>query len=166
MKAEKGTTKLLKVTLPKRLEKVLVVRNGTPTPTRLKIRVLSAISARATPRARSRRSSAPRSRRLRDAPEPVDPNADCDGDGQANKVDTDDDNDLLSDTLEKSLKLDQCQADTDEDGAEDGYEYQSARDLNDDEHQNPNQYLPYPEKRPYPNALDKTDARRTTTATR
>ena len=35
VKAEKGTTKLLKVTLPKRLEKILVVKNGTPTPTRL-----------------------------------------------------------------------------------------------------------------------------------
>ena len=31
-------------------------------------------------------------------------------------------------------------------------------DLNDDEHQSPNNSTPYPEKRPYPNALDKTDA--------
>ena len=53
--------------------------------------------------------------------------------------------------------LDPCKADTDGDGVEDGYEYQSARDLNDDEHQDPNTYLPYPEKRPYPNALDGTD---------
>jgi hypothetical protein len=157
VKAEKGTTKLLKVTLPKRLEKVLIVRNGTPTPTRLKIRVLSAMFGKSytksskSPIVGAEKPPAP------EAPEPVDPNADCDGDGQANKVDTDDDNDLLSDTLEKTLKLDQCQADTDGDGAEDGYEYQSARDLNDDEHQAANEYLPYPEKRPYPNALDKTD---------
>ena len=34
----------------------------------------------------------------------------------------------------------------------DGYEYQSARDLNDDEHQQPNA-RPYPGKRPYPNPL-------------
>ena len=37
----------------------------------------------------------------------------------------------------------------------DGYEYASARDLNDDEHQEPNQNLPFPGKRPYPNPLDK-----------
>jgi hypothetical protein len=47
--------------------------------------------------------------------------------------------------------------DTDKDGVEDGYEYQAAADLNDDEHQDPNTYLPYPEKRPYPNGLDGTD---------
>ena len=35
----------------------------------------------------------------------------------------------------------------------DGYEYQSARDLNDDEYEEPNTYLPYPGKRPYPNPL-------------
>jgi hypothetical protein len=158
VKAEKGTTKLLKVTLPKRLEKVLVVRNGTPTPTRLKIRVLSAMFGKSytksskSPIVGAEKPPAP------DAPDPVDPNADCDGDGQANKIDTDDDNDLLADTLEKTLKLDQCKADSDKDGAEDGYEYQSARDLNDDEHQASNQYLPYPEKRPYPNPLDGQDA--------
>ncbi len=33
---------------------------------------------------------------------------------------------------------------------EDGYEYQSARDLNDDEDQQPNTYLPYPGKQPVP----------------
>jgi hypothetical protein len=91
------------------------------------------------------------------APKNADPNGDCDGDGEKNGVDTDDDNDLLLDTLEKSLKLDGCKADSDGDGAEDGYEYQSARDLNDDEQEIANEYVPYPEKRPYPNALDSTD---------
>jgi len=72
-------------------------------------------------------------------------------------VDADDDNDLLTDTLEKSLRLDGCKSDTDGDGAEDGYEYQSARDLNDDEQQDANNYAPYPTRRPYPNPLDGTD---------
>ena len=36
---------------------------------------------------------------------------------------------------------------------QDGYEIQSARDLNDDEYQIAQSVLPYPEKRPYPNAL-------------
>jgi hypothetical protein len=160
--AEKGTTKLLKVTLPKRLEKVLLVMNGTRVPTRLKIRVMSSkFGKRYTKRSISpivgaEKPPAP------EAPVAVDPNADCDGDHLKNSVDTDDDNDLLPDTLEKQLKLDQCKVDTDGDGVEDGYEYQSARDLNDDEHQSPNTYLcqtylPCPEKRPYPNALDGTD---------
>ena len=91
-------------------------------------------------------------------PKAANPNGDCDGDGQINRVDTDDDNDLLTDDVEKGFDLDQCKADTDGDKVEDGYEYQSARDLNDDEHQTPNDYIPYPEKRPYPNALDRTDA--------
>ena len=45
--------------------------------------------------------------------------------------------------------------DTDGDGVEDGYEYRSAKDLNDDEHQQPNTFLPYPGKRPYANPLFK-----------
>jgi hypothetical protein len=156
--AEKATTKMIQVTLPKRLEKVLVVKNGTPTPTRLRIRILSAQFGKSytkssrSPIVGAEKPPAP------PAPVPVDPNADCDGDGQKNNVDTDDDNDLLSDTLEKSLKLDQCNVDTDGDHVEDGFEYQSARDLNDDEDQNPNNYVPYPETRPYPNPLDSTDA--------
>ena len=156
-RAEKSTKKMMRVTLPKRLERILEVRNGTRVPTRLRVRVLAArfgkryTSAKRSPIVGAEKPPTP------DAPAAVDPNADCDGDGQANKNDGDDDNDLLSDTLEKSLKLDQCNVDSDEDGVEDGFEYQSARDLNDDEHQSPNSYAPYPEKKPYPNALDGTD---------
>ena len=159
VKAEKGTTKLLKVTLPKRLEKILVVKNGTPTPTRLAVRVLtSRFGKRFTSRSRSpivgaEKPPAP--------PKPIttDPNADCDGDGQVNRVDADDDNDLLSDAYERSVSklLDTCKADTDGDGVEDGYEYQSAKDLNDDEYEVPNNPTPYPRKLPYPNPLDGTD---------
>ena len=58
------------------------------------------------------------------------------------------------DTHETSIGTDPCNSDSDSDGVEDGYEYQSARDLNDDEYQgDPNQVLPYPGKRPYPNPL-------------
>src|SRR5215510_1405339 len=39
--AEKGTTKMLTVKLPKRQEKVLPVKNGTPTAATLQVRVLS-----------------------------------------------------------------------------------------------------------------------------
>ena len=46
-----------------------------------------------------------------------------------------------------------CNSDSDGDGVQDGYEFKSAQDLNDDEYQQPNTYLPYPGKRPYPNPL-------------
>src|SRR5215211_2379226 len=70
----------------------------------------------------------------------------------------DDDGDLLPGTLEQQLGTDPCLRDTDGDGVEDGYEYQSAKDLNNDEQQLANTSLPYPGKRPYPNALDPSDA--------
>ena len=67
---------------------------------------------------------------------------------------------MLTASNENELGLDSCKADTDGDGVPDGYEYWSARDLNDDEYQEPNTYLPYPGKRPYPNPLFKdADAR-------
>jgi hypothetical protein len=158
VKAEKGTTKLLKVTLPKRLEKALVVQNGTPVPTRLQIRVLAARFGKRFTKLSLSPIVGPEKPPAPPRPPEADPNGDCDGDHQLNRVDADDDNDLLGDELEKQLKLDACKADTDGDGVSDGYEYFSARDLNDDEHQDPNAFLPYPEKRPYPNALDGTDA--------
>jgi hypothetical protein len=157
VKAEKGTAKLLKVKLPKRLEDVLVVRNGTPVPTRLQIRVLSRkfgkryTSNRLSPIVGAEKPPTP------PKPPSVDPDADCDGDRIRNAVDSDDDNDLLPDSLEKSLKLDPCHVDSDRDDVEDGYEYGSALNLNDDEHQSPNQSTPYPAKKPYPNPLDGTD---------
>lgn len=64
---------------------------------------------------------------------------------------TDPDHDLLSTTLERQIKTNPCTKDTDGDGVEDGFEYYSAKDLN----QNA---VPYPGKKPYPNALDGTDA--------
>ena len=81
------------------------------------------------------------------------PDGDCDEDGVKNRYDADDDNDLLTDATEVAIGTVPCSADTDGDGVEDGYEFQSAKDLNDDEYQNPNQILPYPGKRPYPNPL-------------
>ena len=86
---------------------------------------------------------------------PTSPEGDCDADGVKNAVDLDDDNDLLPDGLELSLPLDPCVIDTDGDGVEDGYEYLSAIDLNNDDYQSPNVSLPYPGKTPYPNPLFK-----------
>jgi hypothetical protein len=156
VKAEKGTTKLLTLTLPKRLEKVLPIVNGTPAPATLQVRVLAKrFGKRFTSRAKSPLVG-PERPPTPPTPPAAAPDADCDGDGQKNRDDGDDDNDLLSDTHESSLKLDGCITDTDRDGVEDGYEYQSALDLNDDRYQgDPSVVQPYPTKTPYPNPLFK-----------
>jgi hypothetical protein len=86
-------------------------------------------------------------------PPPPTGNDDCDEDKVLNKDDADDDNDLLEDSLEKTLMTDACSKDSDGDGVEDGFEYKSAIDLNDDEYQQPNKALPYPGQKPYPNPL-------------
>jgi hypothetical protein len=64
--------------------------------------------------------------------------------------DSDHDNDLLSNSLELQLKTDPCLADTDGDQMTDGWEYWSAKDLN-------IKAVPFPGKRPFPNALDPSD---------
>jgi hypothetical protein len=84
---------------------------------------------------------------------------DCDRDGKPNNVDTDDDNDLLPDTLEGpdiahgQIGTDPCNADSDGDGVSDGFEWQSAVDLNRTVLFGATKPLPYPGKRPYPNPL-------------
>jgi len=75
---------------------------------------------------------------------------DVDADGVSNREDADDDGDLLDDTIERQVGTSPLRADTDGDRISDGYEYFSARDLN-------SAALPYPGKRPYPNALDADD---------
>jgi hypothetical protein len=153
VKAEKGTTKMLTVTLPKRLEGILVVQNGTPVATKLQIRVLSGRFGKRFTRLSRSPIVNPERPPVPPAPKEVDPNGDCDGDGTINRNDADDDNDLLADDVERTLKLDQCKSDSDGDVVADGYEYASAVDLNDDEQT----AVPYPRKLPYPNPLDGTD---------
>lgn len=151
VRADVATTKLIRVVLPAKLNDFLVVKDGVPQPTRFRIRVLaqrfgkSFTVDRRSPIIGAQKPPAP--------PEPPKAAADgdCDGDNVLNGVDADDDNDLLGDDLEVSLKLDPCKRDTDGDGIEDGYEYQSAIDLNDDQAQA--SVRPYPSKQPYPNPL-------------
>lgn len=80
------------------------------------------------------------------------PAPDCDGDGTPDATDTDDDNDGLTDDIEAKIHTDPCKPDTDGDGIGDAYEYYSSLDLN----ANPN----YAGKRPYPNPLDGSDAKK------
>jgi hypothetical protein len=75
---------------------------------------------------------------------------DVDGDGVDNMHDDDDDGDLLPDVDEQRFGTNVLLADSDGDKVPDGFEYQSALDLN-------SVALPFPDKRPYPNPLDKQD---------
>jgi hypothetical protein len=158
VKADVSTRRQIKVVLPAKLSKYLVLRDGAPAATKFRIRILADrfgyrfTGLAASPAIGPEKPPAP------PAPVKAADDGDCDGDGIKNGVDTDDDNDLLADSLEATLKTDQCNRDTDGDGIEDGYEYKSAVDLNDDEYQDPNKVLPYPGKRPYPNPLYKDDA--------
>ena len=72
---------------------------------------------------------------------------DIDKDGVDNLNDTDDDGDLLPDSLEGTIGTDALRYDSDNDGVDDAFEYYSALDLN-------SFAVPYPGKKPYPNALD------------
>ena len=161
VKSDVSTRRQIKVILPAKLSKYLIVRDGTPGPTPFRIRVLAKRFGKSfTALAKSPMIGPERPESEQSGPAPAAPEGDCDGDNALNGVDADDDNDLLGDGLETELKTDQCNRDSDGDGVEDGYEYRSSIDLNDDEFQNPNTTLPYPATRPYPNALDGADADR------
>jgi hypothetical protein len=201
VKAGVGTTKLLRVKLPSKLEREFTKRGTSVVPTRFRVRVLAKkFGKKFTTLSRSPVISLAPSALPPGYVESL-PDGDCDNDGKQNKVDGDDDNDGLSDGLEESLNLnpctadtdgdgledrweydcdrngvlnrdetdddkdlltdaqedtlrtDTCAADTDGDGVEDGYEFKSALDLNDNEFQQPNDSMPFPGKRPYPNPL-------------
>ena len=158
-----GTTKLLRVdACPRSSRRRCATEHGAPVADPLPpARPRQRSSASASPTTLSaRRSSAPSSRRR-----PADAGAvdrarrRLRRRRRQERVDTDDDNDLLSDTLENcAARLDPCKADTDGDGVEDGYEYQSALDLNDDEYQSRTTYLPVPGQAAVPEPARPTDA--------
>jgi hypothetical protein len=156
IKAGVSTKRRMTLVIPKRLEKFMAKPGGHPAATRFRLRVLTTkLSARYTT-AKNSPVIGPKKPKVVGPPlTPTTPDGDCDGDGLINSVDTDDDNDLLSDVQESSLKLDPCSGDTDGDGVEDGYEYQSALDLNNDDIRTASKIIPYPGKRPYPNPLFK-----------
>ena len=156
--ADSASARRIVVTVPDTLVEHLQRDGSSFAPTRFKVRVLAKKLGKATAIVRSPLISAADGTLTDPTGTPPTTNVpagDCDGDGQTNGVETDDDNDLLVDTTEEATtKTDPCKIDTDGDAIEDGYEYQSALDLNN----NPRYALPYPGKRPYPNPLDSTDA--------
>jgi hypothetical protein len=151
-KAEQATRTTIKIVIPKTVERYITVKDGVAQPTRFRLRVLSKRFAKDYTAVRLSPTISPGNAGAVGGVTVAGP--DCDADGIANSVDSDDDNDLLSDALEITLKLDTCGPDSDADGIEDGFEYQSALDLNN----TVGQARPFAGKRPYPNALDGNDA--------
>jgi hypothetical protein len=141
VKPRRASRRKLVVRVPAIVARLLSRRSGRTAPTRFKLRVVT-----------RRRYSRYTPRRLSPVVAPVS------GAGSTGSVCAGDfDGDLLTASFESGIGTDPCLADTDGDGVEDGYEYRSAVDLNNDDYQHPNQSLPYPGQRPYPNALDPSD---------
>ena len=149
-----ATKRQIALVIPKSLEKYMANTAGKPVATRFRLRVLATKLSKTFTAAKSSPvigpEKPPADGRRRRRPRPT---RDCDGDGQLNSADPDDDNDLLADAQELALKLDPCSGDSDGDGVEDGFEYQSAIDLNNDDYQHANYVTPFPGKTPYPNPL-------------
>jgi IPT/TIG domain len=142
-------TKLV-VVVPAAVARLLDVEGGSQRPTRLKLRVLAGTFSRYTKRRLSPVVTAIGDGDGRPGGGGGGPAKICNDGGPGG----DHDGDLLANASEGGLGTDPCLADTDTDGVEDGYEYQSALDLN---HYPRTPPLPYPGKRPYPNALDPGD---------
>jgi len=144
VKADVGTRKLLRLTVPSKLEKEFVVRGTTALPTRFRLRVL----AKKFGKRFTKTSLSPVISKASPPPPPgyveSQPDGDCDGDGAKNNVDSDDDNDGLTDGVEESLNLNPCKGDTDGDGTEDRFEYDCDRNgvLNRDESDDDKDLLP------------------------
>ena len=150
VRAGTATTTRIRVTLPVKLMAYLARRSNQAVATRMRVRVLARRFGRAfTPTSKSPMIQpvdgiGPGGEPVN--PKPPFPSPDCDLDRIPDTTDTDDDNDYLRDTREFELGLLPCVPDSDRDGMEDGWEYESALDVN-------SRALPYPGKRPYPNPL-------------
>ena len=148
----------LVITIPTSIERFLSRDSaGKPKPTRFRLKVLAGKFSKLTTRGRSpviypRAGSGGAGGGAPSGPgASANPAGDCDKDGITNGVETDDDGDLLLDSREATLATDACLRDTDGDGIEDGYEVEAALDVN-------SRAVPYPGRRPFPNALDPGDA--------
>lgn len=142
-------TKLV-VRVPAAVTRLTVTKAGKQKPTRLTLRVLARTFSKWT------------SRRL--SPVVLGIGRDGEGGGGDNgkggtpsvppavcDTPADYDADLLPNTVELAIGTNPCKADSDGDGMSDGWEFYAARDLN-------IKAVPYPGRRPFPNALDPSDA--------
>lgn len=151
VKAETATSTVLSLHVPLKLQAYMQVVNNQPSPSVFKIRVIawrfgqrftsSRLSPTVGPAGTGTQSQ---------TPAPPSAYEQCLAAAQADPT-GDQDGDSLSNALEQKIGTDPCRADTDTDGLSDGWEYQSALDLN-------SRALPYPGTKPWPNPLDPSDA--------
>ena len=132
-KPKRASRTKLVVKVPGSVERLLKKSGTKRIPTRFSLRVVTKKYGKLTPRRLS----------------PVIVSATETGDLDCG-TGTDFDSDLLSNAREKALGTDPCLRDTDTDGVDDYFEVESALDLN-------QRAVPYPGKRPFPNALDPSD---------
>jgi hypothetical protein len=141
-KPRRATTSKLVVRIPAAVSRLLRVSGSRQRPTRLKLRVLAGKFSKFTPR------------RLSPVVTGVGDGDGGPGGGGGTPVvcnsTPDHDGDLLANSLELAIGTDPCLADTDSDQMSDGWEYWAAKDLN-------VKAVPYPGKKPFPNALDPSD---------
>ncbi len=146
VKPLRATSTKLVLKVPASVARLLKVSDSRQQPTRLKLRVLAGSFSKFTPK---RLSPVVTSAGSGDGPG----GGGGGGGGGGLTVcdnDADHDNDLLANSLELSIGTDPCLADTDNDQMTDGWEYWAAKDLN-------VKAVPFPGKRPFPNALDPSD---------
>ncbi|HET8536847.1 MAG TPA: hypothetical protein VFL73_06670 [Solirubrobacteraceae bacterium] len=150
VKAETATSTILTLHVPLKLQAYMKVVNDAPTPSVFKIRIISRrFGLRFTSTKLSPTVGPAGSGTQTQTPPPPSAYAQCLAAAQANPT-GDQDSDSLSNALEQKVGTDPCRADTDGDGLADGWEYQSALDLN-------SRAYPYPGTKPWPNPLDPSD---------
>jgi hypothetical protein len=146
VKSGLSTKKKIYVNVPDKVAAFLAAKDGTAVPTRFRLRVLAGrfskhfTSNKLSPLIKAKASSSGSGSAYKSCQQAAvaNPSTDADSDGMAS-------------ALELAYGLDPCTPDTDGDGMVDGYEYQSAIDLN-------GSAIPYPGRRPWPNPLDGSDA--------
>jgi len=150
VKAEHATTTKLSLHVPLKLQAYMSLENGQPAPSVFAIRVISKRFGQKFTARKLSPTIGPAGTGIT-PPGTTGPSAyeQCLAAAAANPG-GDEDKDSLNNGLEKSVGTDPCRADTDTDGLSDGWEYQSALDLN-------SRAYPYPGKKPWPNPLDPTD---------
>jgi hypothetical protein len=150
VKAETATATILTLHVPLKLQAYMPVVNNQPSPSVFKIRIISRrFGLRFTSTKLSPTVGPAGSGTQTQTPPPPSAYEQCLAAAQANPT-GDQDSDSLSNALEQKVGTDPCRADTDQDGLADGWEYQSALDLN-------SRAYPYPGKKPWPNPLDPSD---------
>jgi hypothetical protein len=156
VKAESATATAIRLHVPLKLQAYMKVANNLPVPSVFSIRIIAKrFGQKFTSRKLSPTVGPAGTGITAPGVTPLSAYEQCLATAQANPA-GDEDKDSLTNDLEKKVSTDPCVADTDTDGMTDGWEYQSARDLNSSAYPYP---VTYPGKRRWPNPLDPEDGK-------